>query len=98
MDQDRDQCHNLGSTREHNTTTYVKSRKLDIGNYKIEDFVALDTFYISCIVNVEMKFLEFGFRLPTQTKEREQNACFRSVACSSVVIYHGGALEYLDSY
>jgi hypothetical protein len=58
MDQDRDQCQNPGPTREYNTTTHVNSRKLDIGNYKFEDFVALDTFYISCIVNVEIKLSE----------------------------------------
>jgi hypothetical protein len=69
MDQDRDQCQNLGSTREHNTTTYVKSRKLDIGNYKIEDFVALNTFYISCIVNVEITLSEIRISVAYRRKK-----------------------------
>jgi hypothetical protein len=66
MYQGRDQCQNLGPTREHNTTTHVKSRKLDIGNYKIEDFVALDIFYISCIVKMEIKLSEIRISVPTQ--------------------------------
>jgi hypothetical protein len=76
MDQDRDRSQNLGQTRQHNTTTHVKSRRLDIRNYKIEDFVALNTFYISYIVNVEIKLSEIRISVAYTDQRRGTKGLF----------------------
>lgn len=47
-----------------------------VRNYKIEDFVALDTFYISYIVNVEIKLSEIRISVAYTDQRRGTKGLF----------------------